>query len=146
MIVSEVISEVCTNTGPLGGGFVKQQNDGRWYQVDETQIREKVGQGFRDNLQGLYKSSTRCKRRRREHVSAGLFHDVENLIHSNRTVSTCLHKLSTEMKQQGDGAPDLFMSEIFNQANLDMLEAFKKDKSLLLKFQEAQEQQQKSSI
>ena len=145
IIVSQVINVIrtnCENTN-THGGFVKQHTDGRWYQVDDQAVREKVGQGFRDNLHGLYKSSTRCKRRRRENVSAGVVHDIENLIQSNHTVSTCLGKLSADMEERGDGAPDLFVSRIFSQANLDMLEAFKNDESLMLRFREAEQQQKR---
>ena len=146
VIVSQVIDIIRTNSSKHSGGggkFIKQHSDGRWYQVNDQMVREKIGQGFRDNLHGLYKSSTRSKRRRRENISAGVVHDIENLIQSNDTVSTCLGKLSADMNERGDGAPDLFVSRIFSQANCDMLEALKNDESLLLRFREAEQQQKR---
>jgi hypothetical protein len=103
--------------------------------------REKVGQSLRDSLHSLYRSSTKAKRRRREVVGAGIVDDVENLIQSNKQVSNRIGKLSADMKQRGNAAPELFVSQIFTQANMDILEAFKKDANLLDKFNEAEEQQ-----
>jgi hypothetical protein len=49
-----------------GGGFIKKDDNGRWYDVGEFLAREKVSQAFRDALHDKYKSSTTSKRKRRE--------------------------------------------------------------------------------
>ena len=46
-------------------------------------------------------------------------------------------------RHEGVGAPDVFVSQMLFQANLDMLEAFKKDESLVQRFVEVEEYQTK---
>ena len=123
------------------GQFVKKCDDGRWYEVQDHLIREKVSQGFRDSLHKLYKSSTKSKRRRRDIAGAGMVHDIRTLICSNVTVSSCLDNLDAKMNIRGKATPDMFAATMFNQTNMDMLEAFKRDTTLLMKFRQAEEQQ-----
>jgi hypothetical protein len=137
-IVSDVINSVRKSSAD--GGFVKQEG-GVWYEVGDHLAREKVGQSLRDSLHSLYRSSTKAKRRRREVAGAGIVDDVETLMQSNKQVSNRIGKLSADMKHRGDAAPEVFVSQIFTQANMDILEAFKKDANLLDKFSEAEEQQ-----
>ena len=129
------------------GQFVKKcEEDGRWYEVAEHLIREKVSQGFRDSLHKLYKSSTKSKRRRRDNASAGIVHDMRTLVCSNLTVSSCIENLNDKITSIGGRTtPDMFAATMFYQTNMDMLEAFKKDKALLVKFREAEEQQKADS-
>lgn len=142
LIVSQVVDKI-RGDSPLGG-FVKQKDDGRWYQADDVLVREKVGQAFRDNLHRLYRLSTKCKRRRRENVSAGVVHDIAGIVQSNRAVSACMGKLSAEVTdKRGRRAPDGFFSQVFSQANINMLEAFKKDGDLSARFREAEKNQKK---
>lgn len=63
-IISEVHEEICEQSGV--GGFVKKDENNRWYDVGEFLAREKVSQAFRDALQDKYKSSTVSKKKRRE--------------------------------------------------------------------------------
>lgn len=63
-IISLVYEEICEQAGT--GGFIKKDEQGRWYDVGEFLAREKVSQAFRDALQDKYKSSTASKKKRRE--------------------------------------------------------------------------------
>jgi hypothetical protein len=62
LIVSSIIGWVRTRSP--NGGFVKQLNDGVWYEVGDEIAREKVGQALRDKNHTHYKSSMKAKRRR----------------------------------------------------------------------------------
>lgn len=167
-LVNEVIESICSRTI---GGFIKAAQDHevavqkgrrdtprdatagrrRWYRVDGQLIREKVGQAFRDNLDGLYKSSTRNKRRRREKACAGMIlHDIDSLIRSNDEVSTCVDKLSNDIgqKRNDDGTfivDDFVIFDMFCQSNINLLEAIKKDEDLVMDFQLAEQQQKENN-
>lgn len=141
LVVSEIV-EAVRRSSP-DGGFVKKEN-GRWYEVGDHLAREKVGQNLRDRLSNLYKSSTKAKRKRRANEQKEIAGDVEGLIQNNVKVAGRLDKLSEEMKARGE-APEVFMSAMFSQANRDILEAMKKDQSLVTEFRKAEEQVQKSS-
>jgi hypothetical protein len=138
MIVSDIMEAI--RRGSPGGGFVKQES-GIWYEVGDHLAREKIGQGLRDSLAHMYKSSTKAKRRRRKVVSAGIADNVDSLVQSNKHVSSRIGKLSKDIEQRGEAAPDVFLSFMFTQANSDILEVLKKDRSLVSKFNEAEEQQ-----
>jgi hypothetical protein len=141
VIVSEIVDAIREFSSD--GGFVKKQG-GVWIEVGDQLAREKVGQSLRDSLDNLYGSSTKAKRRRRGVVSAGIARKVENLILSNEFVSSRIDLMVlADMKQRGDAAPEVNLSQIFTQANLAILEAFKKDESLRSKFNEAEQQQHK---
>jgi len=53
-----------------GGGFVKQDEKGRWYEVGDFLAREKTSQAFRDALHERYKSSNVAKKKRRQEEQA----------------------------------------------------------------------------
>ncbi|CAB9506547.1 Nitrilase family, member 2 [Seminavis robusta] len=57
-IVSEVLN--CIRESCPVGAFVKYEK-GRWYDLDDTVCREKVGSLFRDFLHTTYKSSSKAK-------------------------------------------------------------------------------------
>jgi hypothetical protein len=44
MIVSQIVKLVKAESSPAGGGFVKLEKDGQWYEVGDLHAREKVGQ------------------------------------------------------------------------------------------------------
>jgi hypothetical protein len=138
VIVSEIVDAIreCIPSG----GFVKQQG-GVWFEVGDHSAREKVGQSLRDSLHNLYSSSAKAKRRRRGVVSAGIVSKAENLILSNEIVWSRMDKMAAYMKQRGDATPEVFVSQIFTQANMAILEDFKKDEILRNKFNEAEVQQ-----
>jgi len=79
-ILSDVVEKVRKNSGI--GGFVKKNEDGRWYEVGDFLAREKTSQAFRDVLHDKYKSSnTSKKKRRQEEQAEKLFRG-----HSNRSL------------------------------------------------------------
>ena len=65
-VLNQVVAEV-RRTKP-GGGFVKQDDSGRWYEVGDFLAREKTSQAFRDALHERYKSSNVSKKKRRKEV------------------------------------------------------------------------------
>jgi hypothetical protein len=67
-ILSDVVEKVRTNSGI--GGFVKKNEDGRWYEVGDFLAREKTSQAFRDVLHDKYKSSNTSKKKRRQEEQA----------------------------------------------------------------------------
>jgi hypothetical protein len=137
LIVSSVVEQV-RDRSPHGG-FVKQSPNGLWYEVGDHLAREKVGQNLRDGLSKQYKSSTKSKRRRREKISAELVCDVETMIQSNSFVSKQIKDLQARMKKNGDSVPEIYLTQIFTESNLEILEAFKQDLSLLQEFKRAEE-------
>jgi hypothetical protein len=133
LIVSSIVDEVRYHS--FGGGFVKQYLDGQWYEVGDHIAREKVGQNLRDGLSKQYKSSTKAKKRKRELRSAELVCDVENLIRSNTIVSKRIRDLHDQVKMN---VPDVFLSQLFTESNIAILEALKQDLTLLQQFKRAE--------
>ena len=66
MLVSKVVDSV-RDFSP-NGGFVKQLDDGFFYEIGDAAAREKIGQCIRDALHTKYKSSTRSKKPRRKQL------------------------------------------------------------------------------
>ena len=143
LIVSSIVDEVRERSP--GGGFVKQESDGFWHEVGDHLAREKVGQNLRDGLSKQYKSSTKAKRRRREVMSADLAEDVETMIQSSKIVSTRINNLQTKIQSNGDIVPEVFVANMFTQANLEILEAFKGRPSLVQKFEKAEKSHKTSA-
>ena len=151
-------SEGIGNIGGGSGGFIKKdRSTGRYYNVGEYFAREKIGQNLRDSLSNKYKSSTKAKRNRRLAASTDLNSRVECLIQSNRFIqnkrdmlqlqSKCNssvddgQKRNDSAKGQGQGqvaTPEYFMNQLFIQTNLEILEAFKTDETLVQKFNDAE--------
>ena len=67
-ILSDVVEKVRNNSGI--GGFVKKNEEGRWYEVGDFLAREKTSQAFRDVLHDKYKSSNTSKKKRRQEEQA----------------------------------------------------------------------------
>jgi hypothetical protein len=90
-IVSAIISmirEAC----PEGGGFVKHIKNGRWYEVDDSIAREKVGYVFRDLLSDRrYRSSSKAKVARRQQELNRL---QDTSIFEPEVVGVCSGKIS----------------------------------------------------
>lgn len=63
-VLSDVVEQVRLNSPR--GGFVKQDNSGRWFEVGDFLAREKTSQAFRDALHENYKSSNVAKKKRRQ--------------------------------------------------------------------------------
>ena len=66
MLVSKVVDYV-RDFSP-NGGFVKQLDDGFYYEIGDAAAREKIGQCIRDALHTKYKSSTKAKKPRRKEL------------------------------------------------------------------------------
>merc|ERR1711977_384815 len=146
MIVSEVIDEVRSRCA-VDGGFVKSDRNGGYFEVGDHIAREKVGQSLRDGLSSKYKSSARSKKRRQKIVSAGVADEFDTLIKRNsfvvRRMCTLRETAQSSVEQQimHGGINDEEEKEIdriFSRANLDILEAFKKNDELLQKFSESE--------
>jgi len=65
IIVSSTLNTI-REASSSGIGFVKLMKDGRWYEVEEHVLREKIGQRFRDLLHDQYSSSSKAKQLRRK--------------------------------------------------------------------------------
>ncbi len=65
-VLNRVVADV--RRASPGGGFVKQDDSGRWYEVGDFLAREKTSQAFRDALHERYKSSNVSKKKRRKEV------------------------------------------------------------------------------
>lgn len=139
IIVSDIVSAI--REASPNGGFVKEEN-GVFYDVGDRIAREKTGQSLRDSLHSQYKSSTKAKRQHRRKVQSGIVHNIESLLHTNQEVSLRIRRLSNQAQDQADRTPEAFVFNMFTQANLDILEAFKRDQSLRVQFN-AVEQERK---
>jgi hypothetical protein len=63
-IVSAIVNYV--REASPGGAFVKQEDNGEWWEVDDAFAREKIGCIFRDILHTQYRSSTKAKQARKK--------------------------------------------------------------------------------
>lgn len=136
------------SSSSCGGGFVKRDgNDGLYYEVGDRLAREKVGQSFRDGLSDMYRSSARAKKRRQRIVSAGVADEFEALLKRDSFVSRRIRtlqdtaKFSVERQILLGGIRDEEEREtdsILSLANLEILEAFKRNDELLQKFNDSE--------
>jgi len=70
---TRVVNEIVMSIKHANGLFVKKdKGDGRWYQVDDSVAREKIGYVFRDLLSDKYRSSSKSKVARRYKEQVGL--------------------------------------------------------------------------
>ena len=63
-IVSEILSTV-QDACPCGRGAFIRAVEGRWWEVDDADAREKIGTVMRNNLSPMYRSSIKSKQERR---------------------------------------------------------------------------------
>ena len=91
---------------------------------------------LRESLGGKYRSSATAKKRRREIIAKW---DSDYLTKSNSEVSQILSNVNTKMKQSDGQAPlsDQDVLQLFNQTNTNLLDALKRDATLVQSFQEA---------
>mmetsp|Transcript_123071 Transcript_123071/g.173471 ORF Transcript_123071/g.173471 Transcript_123071/m.173471 type:complete len:291 (+) Transcript_123071:35-907(+) len=69
---TRVVNEIVMSIKHANGLFVKKdKGDGRWYQVDDSVAREKIGYVFRDLLSDKYRSSSKSKVARRHKEQVG---------------------------------------------------------------------------
>lgn len=57
----QIVDEINKTIRSAGGMFVRRDNQGRWYRVSGTVVREKIGYVLRDLLSDNYKSSSKSK-------------------------------------------------------------------------------------
>jgi len=145
MIVTEVIDEVRSRC--CGGGFVKPDGENGYVEVGDHLAREKVGQSLRDGLASKYKSSARSKKRRQKIVSVGVANEFDSIVKRNSLVT---RRISTLRRTAQSSADQLIMQGVLTdeeerktdsillQANLDILETFKRNNDLLQKFSQSE--------
>ena len=63
-VLSTVVAQIRAKS--TNGGFVKQDDSDRWFEVGDFLAKEKTSQAFRDALHERYKSSNVSKKKRRQ--------------------------------------------------------------------------------
>ena len=132
-IVSNIIDTVFGNSGR----FIKQSGTRkRWIECDEKFIREKVTQNLRDGLSFKYSSSTQRKRERSVKVQELFYGDIDKIVYSNIAVSQKIHNFQKLVENSYNTfgrniIPNEQIQQIFNSANLDILETIKREPSML---------------
>jgi hypothetical protein len=63
-VLSTVVAQIRAKSP--NGGFIKQDDSGRWFEVGDFLAKEKTSQSFRDALHERYKSSNVSKKKRRQ--------------------------------------------------------------------------------
>mmetsp|Transcript_1079 Transcript_1079/g.2288 ORF Transcript_1079/g.2288 Transcript_1079/m.2288 type:complete len:281 (-) Transcript_1079:100-942(-) len=117
-IISLVYEEICDQAGI--GGFIKKDDEGRWYDVGEFLAREKVSQAFRDALQDKYKSSTASKKKRRELlVQSAELHSQRSLCSLQEPTLEDLERIAIEQVQE-----QRVSSHLLNLLDQDIKHAF----------------------
>lgn len=134
---SLIVSEIVESIHNSGGSFVKQDKEGRWVEVDDHSAREKVSQSLRDNLFDQYRSSTRAKRFRQAILNKKIDGNIDKVVQSNRLVSQRIEKLRWEVTESTLSTDARSICAIFSDANSDILEAIKRDQSLLQEWRQA---------
>jgi hypothetical protein len=102
-VLSKVVDAVRQQSP--SGGFVKQDEKGRWHEVGDFLAREKTSQSFRDALHDRYKSSNISKKKRRQEEQnkysvAGHSPRSQMMIPQQRSeyeISSRLERLSNEL-------------------------------------------------
>ena len=98
-VLSQVMDQV--RRASPGGGFVKQDESDRWYEVGDFLAREKTSQAFRDALHERYKSSNISKKKRRQQEQAKASDKVQQIARSEQEMSSRLDRLSSELAGGG---------------------------------------------
>jgi hypothetical protein len=136
LIVSDIVESI-REANP-SGNFVKRDHvRGRWVEVDDQFAREKVGQSFRDSLHSKYRSSTQSKKSRKRKLDETMNGNIDQVIHSNESVSRQMDEVTRSLQRLGPLAMDATICTILTRANSDILETIKRDGSLLTKFKRA---------
>ena len=133
MLVSDIIKYIESR----GNGFIKKdKTTGQWVKAGTLIAREKTGQLFRNTLSNQYKSAFKVKRRRRLSAANRLTEKLHKVVISNKRVVEKMEGLR-EVALQVELVPESKLMTLFTQKNLEILEAIKEDKTMLLKYQEA---------
>jgi hypothetical protein len=133
---SIIVSEIIDTVRSRGNGFVRQNEQGEWVEVDDIVAREKTGQYFRNSLGNRYKSSVLGKRRRREQTIPSVNGNLQEVVYSSPQVKqimdTVIHQVTIISTEDDDA-----VMEKLCQANMDLLRVFKEDPDLTKRFTNA---------
>ena len=131
---SDIVSRIVGDMRSKGISFLKQDVKSRlWKDIGDALARNKVGHLLRNSLSSQFRSSAEAKISRRRNGSGKLHQSLSKTLHSNPEVSYIINKLSVDMSDQ-HGLLDAEVMQIFNQANVQLLAAFKKDTTLVVQF------------
>jgi len=137
LIVSEIIRHVHMSDGcfVIEGG---RKGRDQWVECNLSFVREKVTQSLRDSLSFKYSSSTTRKKRRKAKVQEIFYGDIDRIVRSNTAVSQKISNLKQKVERanlyrgtENEGVSDETMIEMFDAANLNILETMKKDRSMV---------------
>lgn len=148
-----LVNQIIDSVRSKGGAFVKKNDkDGQWYEIDETQAREKVGQSLRERNHSQYKSTTKSKRKLRKDSDQRMIEQIESVVCTNDSVAAGLKQLSKslerhfkQIQEEGTNARmssaqiDRELEIAMTQANSQILESLKSDESIQTMLQQQAE-------
>lgn len=130
MIVTDIVDAIRAK----GNGFLRKTRKGEWVECSEVMCREKVGQHFRNALGSRYKSSTKSKRRIKEESIPRLVNSLHKIVFSSKAVTEITERLELDIIFIDETNDDEFYEKAF-EANMNLLDTFKNDTSLVQQFQ-----------
>jgi len=130
MIVTDIVDAIRAK----GNGFLRKNSKGEWVECSDVMCREKVGQHFRNALGSKYKSSTKSKRRIKEESIPRLVNSLHKIVFSSKEVTDITERLEMDIIFIDETNDDEFYERAF-EANMNLLDTFKKDTSLVQQFQ-----------
>ena len=139
---SIIVSQVVESVRRKGTGFVKYEkgfgdnkDDGQWIEIGDHLAREKVGHQFRNASGSKYRSSTQFKKKRRKEIIEKVTDSTREIVLSNAFVYDAIRKVTKDVRRPH--VPDSKVIELFDNANTVILEALKRDPSILQRFRYA---------
>jgi len=130
MIVTDIVDAIRAK----GNGFLRKNSKGEWVECSDVMCREKVGQHFRNALGSRYKSSTKSKRRIKEESIPRLVNSLHKIVFSSKAVTDITERLEMDIIFIDESNDDEFYEKAF-EANMNLLDTFKNDTSLVQQFQ-----------
>lgn len=130
MIVTDIVDAIRAK----GNGFLRKTSKGEWVECSDVMCREKVGQHFRNALGSRYKSSTKSKRRIKEESIPRLVNSLHKIVFSSKAVMEITERLELDIVFIDETNDDEFYEKAF-EANMNLLDTFKNDNSLVQQFQ-----------
>lgn len=127
-----VVSTIVNAVRAKGNGFVKQGDNGQWYEIGDYQSREKVSYLLRNANSSIYRSSAKAKKARRKDKAPKLLDDFSKVLRSNPQVSHVLDMIQNHMHM--GALSDKEVMDLFNHANSCLLTSFKGDLTLMAQF------------
>ena len=130
MIVTDVVDAIRAK----GNGFLRRNGKGEWVECTDVMCREKVGQHFRNAFGSRYKSSTKSKRRIKEESIPRMVNNLHDIVFSSKAVKDITERLEMDIIFVDESNDDDFYEKAF-AANMNLLQTFKKETSLVEQFQ-----------